>query len=197
MPFNPNRQTKGQKARKEIGPPLHFKVPVDKIEAPIPPLLESHFEDQESNDLTEAYNLAFRCVEYLSSPTNFIPGTLETWFGKLNEKHIAEKFKDLKFAMGSRQLKFKKETDPRYENTCAYTYPSTDTIWLCPLYFSANMTGNDSKIGILIHELTHIVLDTKDHKYGQERCKNYAQYPDIAIENADNYEYFAESNWIN
>jgi peptidyl-Lys metalloendopeptidase len=76
----------------------------------------------------------------------------------------------------------------------AYVYPlSKLEVFLCQQFWNAPDTGTDTKYGTLIHEVSHEVAGTKDHVYGQAGCKNLAQNsPDQAIENADNYEYYAE-----
>jgi peptidyl-Lys metalloendopeptidase len=66
-------------------------------------------------------------------------------------------------------------------------------VFLCNLFWSRPDTGTDTKYGTLIHEVSHEAAGTKDYAYGQTNCKNLAlNSPDKAIENADNYQYFAE-----
>jgi peptidyl-Lys metalloendopeptidase len=83
-------------------------------------------------------------------------------------------------------------------NVYAYVYPSSPyTIYLCGAFWSAPMTGTDSKAGTLIHETSHfyVVAGTVDHVYGQSGAAALAiSNPAYAIENADNHEYFAENN---
>ena len=67
-------------------------------------------------------------------------------------------------------IKFKFSTDPAdEESTYAYVYASdiTHTVYLCPLFFEENdedPLSKDSKIGALIHEVSHFkdVLGTTD-----------------------------------
>ena len=86
-------------------------------------------------------------------------------------------------------------TDPSYY---AYVYPDSPyNIYLGGAFWSAPMTGTDSKAGTLIHEISHfyVVAGTVDHVYGQSGARNLAiSNPDQAIENADSHEYFAENN---
>lgn len=83
------------------------------------------------------------------------------------------------------------------QNYYAYVYPNQPyKIYLCNVYWSAPMTGTDSKAGTLIHEMSHfdIVANTDDYVYGQNAAMNLAvTNPDNAIRNADNHEYFAEN----
>jgi len=80
----------------------------------------------------------------------------------------------------------------------AYVYPNQPyNIYLCKVFWTATMTGTDSKAGTLIHEMSHfyVVASTDDYVYGQAGARELAdKYPDDAIMNADNHEYFAENN---
>ncbi|NEP55036.1 MAG: hypothetical protein F6K65_42145, partial [Moorea sp. SIO3C2] len=68
------------------------------------------------------------------------------------------------------------------------------TVHLCNQYFLSPLLGKNSQTGTLIHEFTHIIFHTDDHDYGPEQCKQLAiNNPALAIDNADNYEYFIES----
>jgi peptidyl-Lys metalloendopeptidase len=80
----------------------------------------------------------------------------------------------------------------------AYVYPTRPyEIFVCRAFWSAPLTGTDSKAGTLIHETSHfnVVAGTDDHVYGQSGAKNLAiTDPSAALDNADNHEYFAENN---
>ncbi|MFE1792117.1 hemopexin repeat-containing protein [Streptomyces sp. NPDC059525] len=76
----------------------------------------------------------------------------------------------------------------------AYTYPGSDTVYLCQPFFGAPATGPNSQFGTLIHEWSHAVADTSDIVYGQTKARDLADTaPDSAIRNADNYEFFVET----
>jgi peptidyl-Lys metalloendopeptidase len=79
----------------------------------------------------------------------------------------------------------------------AYVYPNSPyKIYLCGAFWSAPMTGTDSKGGTLIHEMSHftVVAGTDDWAYGQSAAANLARNnPTRAVDNADNHEYFAEN----
>lgn len=79
----------------------------------------------------------------------------------------------------------------------AYVYPTKPyEIFVCKAFWSAPLTGTDSKAGTLIHEMSHfnVVAGTDDHVYGQSGAKSLAlSDPDKALDNADNHEYFAEN----
>ena len=96
-------------------------------------------------------------------------------------------------------------TSPPSPDTCApdvfaSTVKGTTTIYLCKLYFSAKLSGTDSKMGILVHKLGHAAAYLDDvivdghYVYGQAGCKDLAKnHPGSAVKNADNYEYFTET----
>lgn len=83
------------------------------------------------------------------------------------------------------------------ENYYAYVYKNQPyEIWVCNAFWGAPLIGTDSKAGTLIHEMSHftIVADTDDHQYGQAGARSLAtSSPTLALDNADNHEYFAEN----
>jgi hypothetical protein len=65
-------------------------------------------------------------------------------------------------------------------------------IFLSPTYFSTTPKGGEvnEKLNTILHEITHKVLDTIDHEYGEDDCLELAKKsPRKAAENADNYGY--------
>jgi|GEM_PF-4769974 len=67
-------------------------------------------------------------------------------------------------------------------------------IHLCPSFWSAPYSGLNSKPGIIIHELAHEVLRGGDFRYSIGKAEKLAiNFPWLAVRNADNIEYFAES----
>jgi peptidyl-Lys metalloendopeptidase len=83
------------------------------------------------------------------------------------------------------------------QNYYAYVYPDRPYyIYLCKVFWTAPLSGTDSKAGTLIHEMSHfnVVAATDDVVYGQAGARNLADTnPDLAITNADSHEYFAEN----
>jgi peptidyl-Lys metalloendopeptidase len=79
----------------------------------------------------------------------------------------------------------------------AYVYANQPyKIYVCNAFWSAPMTGTDSKGGTLIHEMSHfdVVASTNDWVYGTAAAQNLASTdPAKALDNADNHEYFAEN----
>ncbi|OYU26009.1 MAG: peptidase M35 [Burkholderiales bacterium PBB2] len=80
----------------------------------------------------------------------------------------------------------------------AYVYPTQPyKIYVCNAFWSAPLTGTDSKAGTLVHEMTHfnVVAATDDWAYGQSAAKSLAlSNPTKALDNADSHEYFAENS---
>lgn len=79
----------------------------------------------------------------------------------------------------------------------AYVFPNQPyRVYLCNQFWTTTTSGTDSRAGTLIHEIAHFtaVAGTDDHVYGQAGATNLAATnPALAINNSDNYEYFAEN----
>lgn len=68
-----------------------------------------------------------------------------------------------------------------------------EVMGVCPAFFRAARTGQDSQGGIIVHEMSHLALGTRDHAYQPARVEALAKDdPAAAQMNADSYEYFAE-----
>ncbi|KAF8952607.1 hypothetical protein BDZ97DRAFT_1877565 [Flammula alnicola] len=83
-------------------------------------------------------------------------------------------------------------------DTYAYVDPEDfGHVYLCGAFWTAPMTGTDSKAGTIVHESSHFIRNaggTDDYTYGQSACKFLAiTNPDSAVLNADSHEYFAEN----
>jgi peptidyl-Lys metalloendopeptidase len=80
----------------------------------------------------------------------------------------------------------------------AYVYPNAPyTIHVCKAFWTAPLTGTDSKGGTLVHAMSHftVVAGTGDWVVGQAAAGALAgSDPDRAIDNADSHEYFSENN---
>lgn len=73
-------------------------------------------------------------------------------------------------------------------------------IFLGKAFFKSGMYANDSIAGVIIHELSHSICGTDDvnykgeDTYGPDLCKRLAtEKPDLAVFNADSYEYLCEN----
>jgi hypothetical protein len=66
-------------------------------------------------------------------------------------------------------------------------------IFLGKTFFESGAYGQDSIVGVIIHELSHAISDTVDIVYGPQLCQQLArERPDDAVKNADCYEYLCE-----
>jgi peptidyl-Lys metalloendopeptidase len=88
-------------------------------------------------------------------------------------------------------------TDIGLGDIYAYVRPDNSFVIVLGIFFTqAPPTGFNSKLGTLVHEMSHFVLAgaTKDIVYGIDGAKNLAATnPSAARQNADNYEYFVEA----
>jgi hypothetical protein len=68
-----------------------------------------------------------------------------------------------------------------------------DTAWnKTPLFRPAGQPA-DSMFQTLVHELSHLIIESEDHEYGVDPCLELARNsPYKAKENADNFGYFVE-----
>lgn len=163
-----------------------------------------------------------RCQQTLMAaklPSGAAAKTLfTTWFGAagVSNANITEVHR--RFGLMHRACQtgfiFIRDDDPTNDNVFAYVYPNEPDqarcVYLCGAFWRStrftwqanagtmvrvdNQTRLDNPLGVLVHELSHLVLKTHDHVYGTQGAKalaisNAAQ----ARENADNIEYFSET----
>ena len=120
------------------------------------------------------------------------------WFGTVNSTRVStvrSHFANIKSTLATKPINVNCGcTDTSY----AYVYPNQPyTIYVCKAFWSAPLTGTDSKAGTLIHETSHftVVAGTDDWAYGQSAAASLAiSNPSQAIDNADSHEYFSENN---
>lgn len=151
----------------------------------------------DQDDATVAWMNAYKSM--VASPSDMVNNIAHytTWFGSATHKDVAK---------GTVEVIQKSMENEAYTvyfrgpqctpgDDFAYTFFQSTTIYLCDLYFYAkDRYDYNTKFGTLVHELTHAVADTEDDEYGVEPCKDVAKYnPQIAVRNADNYEYFVET----
>lgn len=146
--------------------------------------------------LDAASVMADGAAAYLSGAPSATP-RYTTWFGAFSsagwntaDSHYAA----IKDAIDVQPLSFNCGCKKRYY---AYVYPNQPyAIYLCSVFWTAPLSGTDSKGGTLIHELSHfnVVAGTDDWVYGQSGAQSLAiSDPTKALNNADNHEYFAEN----
>ena len=142
-------------------------------------------------------NYADAAVSYLAA-TPSATARYTTWFGTFSNANwntVKSHFASIKDVYDTKPLVF--DCSCSKKNTYAYVYSSQPyKIYLCGAFWSAPMTGTDSKGGTLVHETSHFtaVAGTSDDAYGQSAAKSLAlSNPAQAIMNADSHEYFAEN----
>ncbi|MDC0709606.1 M35 family metallo-endopeptidase [Stigmatella sp. ncwal1] len=157
--------------------------------------------DSQKSDIAQAVNtaksMAHRSVSYLSDTQPSNTPRYKTWFGSYTStgwSTMKAHFSTLKTAFNSKPVVIDCTCT---SNAYAYVYAHQPyTIYVCNAFWSAPMTGTDSKGGTLIHEMSHftVVAGTDDHAYGQSAAKSLAiSQPHKARDNADSHEYFAEN----
>ena len=119
------------------------------------------------------------------------------WFGALDATRgakVSGNFAAIRDAFENKPLKVDCGCNEPY---FAYVYPAQPyTIYVCKAFWTAPLTGTDSRGGTLLHELSHfdVVAGTADHVYGQSGAAELARTsPERAINNADSHEYFGEN----
>jgi peptidyl-Lys metalloendopeptidase len=153
---------------------------------------QTNLVDARSNASTYAAN----AWSYLNAGTQ--GPRYVTWFGAYESSRyntVKSHFVAISDAMDTKPVTF--NCGCKKKNVYAYVYSNQPyTIYLCGVFWSAPMTGTDSKAGTLIHEMSHftVVASTDDWAYGQTNAKSLAlSDPSKAIDNADSHEYFAEN----
>lgn len=119
------------------------------------------------------------------------------WFGAYNKGRyttVNSHYDAIWDALANKQIEFSNDAD---ETAYAYVYPTKPyKIYLGKAFWTAPLTGTDSKAGTIVHETSHFnaVAGTDDHVYGQAGARNLAKSsPADATDNADSHEYFAEN----
>jgi len=146
--------------------------------------------------LNAATNMANDSVTFLNGTPSGTP-RYTTWFGAYTSSGwntAKTHFVAIKDALDTKPITIDCSCKKTYY---AYVYPAQPyKIYVCKAFWSAPLTGTDSKGGTLIHELSHfnVVAGTDDYVYGQSGAKSLASSnPTQALGNADNHEYFAEN----
>lgn len=145
-----------------------------------------------------ATNYSTGAKSYLDSRSwSTVGSRYTTWFGAANSGRfntVSSHFNAIRSAFQTAPIVVDCACDEPYY---AYVYPNQPyTIYVCNAFWTAPATGTDSKAGTLVHEMSHfnVVAATDDHVYGQSACRGLAtSQPNLAVQNADSHEYFAEN----
>ena len=121
-----------------------------------------------------------------------------TWFGALDAARgatVTSHFAAIRDAFETKPLKIDCGCSASY---FAYVYPAQPyTVYVCKAFWTAPLTGTDSRGGTLLHELSHfdVVAGADDHVYGHDGAAELARTdPARAVNNADSHEYFGENS---
>jgi peptidyl-Lys metalloendopeptidase len=143
-----------------------------------------------------AQSMANGSVSYLNG-TPRASTRYTTWFGTYSSANwgvVKSHYTNIKNALDTKPLVFDCSCKQSYY---AYVYANQPyKVYLCRAFWSAPLTGTDSKGGTIVHELSHftVIAGTSDYAYGQSLAKQLAiNNPAQARFNADSHEYFAEN----
>ena len=152
-------------------------------------------QTQVATAVTAAATYAAQAKAYMVA--NALNSRYTKWFGAVttaNASVVTTNFTAIDAAFATKPITVDCSCKKTY---FAYVYPTRPyKIYVCKAFWSATMTGTDSKAGTLIHEMSHftVVAGTDDWVYGQSGAASLAiSNPLRAIDNADNHEYFAEN----
>jgi hypothetical protein len=122
---------------------------------------------------------------------------LTRWFGDGPRQRIVEVLQSVlrqldqaeNFTIGCASTTYCVQRQPM-----AYTSFNDRVVGFCRGFFRASLTGEDSRFGAVIHEITHLAARTQDHAYGRTNARTLALKEGTrAANNADTYEYFCET----
>lgn len=147
----------------------------------------------------DARRLAERAIAALTLAPEATRPHLTRFFGANPAGAIAKNFRAIAAGLDRREGRIAYEcnrADACRGATFAYVRwgaHGREAMGLCPAFFRAARTGQDSQGGIILHELSHLALGTRDHAYQPRGAEALAKDdPAAAQRNADSYEYFAE-----
>jgi len=153
----------------------------------------------ENTQINNAYTAEKQMIGYAQTKINAGQSTdFTTWMGAWD----TTRYNHVRDVIG--RVRTNTIFAPRCDDTAgvyAFVYP-TDTqhrVYFCAAFWKApNAGGYDTKAGTIIHELSHFnrIGSTQDYVYGTTGARNLASSnPARATHNADNFEYFCESQW--
>ena len=191
--INQSKLTRGEVARRTVT--LNsFSL---KAESARVPKFDGRYSSSDMSTATTAYTAAYNVLYKSAQSVTGKPSLYKTWFGTAYSGYmntVQGNYLSIKSAMERYTFTLYFHGSGCKRNTYAYTYKGTTTVYLCDVYFLAPTLGSNSKMGTIVHEMSHAVAYTDDTEYGEQDCQYLARNsPSKAIKNADNYEYFSES----
>ncbi|CAE6517245.1 unnamed protein product [Rhizoctonia solani] len=154
-------------------------------------------QSQIASAVTAANKYVSGANSYLASVTSTASKPrYTTWFGAYNANRLSTVRSHFSL-IGTDASSTTYDCSTCTMNAFAYVYPNQPgRVYLCGGFWSAPLTGADSKAGTIVHEQSHFTVNggTEDHVYGQDGARSLARSnPAQAIANADNHEYFVEN----
>ena len=193
---------------KPIDPPLASFKPIDPpsptakpIDPPAPSAAGLAFNRCTTAQQADIRTAVTTAASYSTNALNYMGGTLGArytkWFGASDATraaHVKADFTAIKDAFDNKPITVDCGCKKTYY---AYVYPNQPyTIYVCKAFWTAPMSGTDSKGGTLVHEMSHFTATagTDDWVYGQTGAASLAiSDPAQATDNADSHEYFGEN----
>jgi len=152
--------------------------------------------------LTEARLISKSAAKLLKDGDPATATLLTTWVGAVNSAQalgVAERLEKISAAALSVTFKCDNLTPLKRPTYARVLAANAFEITLGSLFWDAPEIGFSSKPGTLVHELSHFyltghALDPEQSKYGTGPALDLAKtQPHLAIQNAENIEYFTES----
>ncbi|MEE9319401.1 MAG: M35 family metallo-endopeptidase [Granulosicoccus sp.] len=165
----------------------------------------SNCSAQDQTDIVAASEVAQQLVQTAVADLNTLAANdrisstrYGTWFGSYDDSRyglVTSNLSSIGNVLANESLDYYCDCDE--PNTFAFVYANEPYgVHLCPEFRLAPVDGTNSRAGTIIHELSHftVVAGTEDHAYSHDGTTALAVAdPAKAIDNADNYEYFAEN----
>lgn len=121
---------------------------------------------------------------------------LRRWFGTTRGKQVVVNLERIAVRVEQGRPADTTCNDPTScrSTSFAFTRPATGALGMCQPFFRANRRGQDSRFGIVVHEMSHLAIGTRDATYQPQQVLALAKAdPAAAAMNADNYEYLVET----
>ncbi|KAI0094340.1 deuterolysin M35 metalloprotease [Irpex rosettiformis] len=122
----------------------------------------------------------------------------QVWFGAYSDANHATVLTNYASLNNGSYAEYSYDCSCNIPSVFGYARPDQyGKVTLCNAFWDAPVNGTDSQGGTLVHVGSYFYQNggTIDYTYGQEAAIELAQTtPDEAVQNADNYEYFAENN---
>jgi peptidyl-Lys metalloendopeptidase len=182
---------------------------VPPVRVPLSALTFDQCDGSQQDDigaaLAEANNIASAALEVLQhTPSAQQPNSqrYRTWFGAHTVGLYAKasrNFSKIADALANKAISFGCHGNRCEAGVYAYVFRDQPyNIFVCQKFWSAALSGTDSRSGTIVHEISHfeVVVFTADYSSGGQNTARLLAVENRpqATENADSYEYFAENS---